>query len=47
MFPTLVTHANVPQHPVFFDEHEKPVAPYMPYSNPSDTETELDEAMSS
>ena len=29
---------------VFFDEHEKAVPPYLPYSPPSDTETELGEA---
>ena len=29
---------------VFFDEYEKAVAPYLPYSPPSDTETELGEA---
>ncbi len=29
---------------VFFDEYEKAVPPYLPYSPPSDTETELGEA---
>lgn len=29
---------------VFFDEYEKAIPPYIPYSPPSDTETELGEA---
>ena len=29
---------------MFFDEYEKAVPPYLPYTPPSDTETELGEA---